>query len=427
MGGSFRYTGRPAAPAGGLFYLLLLLCAPSARAAPRYYTYIGSLDEHSALLAWGTTDGVNTIGRSSPSHGKAVVEVSGRPVEESSRNWMLITGLQPDTEYPYRVLIKGGVVGEGRFRTWAAKASRLVFFVIGDYGTGSMVQHRLARVMSAEFEQRARTSNPVRFVLTTGDNIYGTTGLLFRYHNTGASDKDWSERFFEPYESVLKSVPFYATLGNHDGNETEAQADLTTYLDNFFFSFPEDGPRRYYRFNYGGLAEFFALDSTTNSATGPARLMYAADGEQARWLGTAMETRPAAPWRIAYFHHPPFSAGPRHAASRNALRPLIGSLEKGGVRVVFNGHEHNFQFSKEDQETGRIQYVVSGAGGELRTGSVTGNMNSSHIAGWAAQHHFLIVEIEGKIMHILPRSYETMNVVDSGGRPVAMPLTVSLP
>ncbi len=35
---------------------------------------------------------------------------------------------------------------------------------------------------------------------------------------------------------------------------------MTAYLDNFFFPAPH--PARYYRFSFGGLADFFALDST---------------------------------------------------------------------------------------------------------------------------------------------------------------------
>ena len=59
--------------------------------------------------------------------------------------------------------------------------------------------------------------------------------------------------------------------------------------------------------------------------------------------------------------------------------------------------------------------MVTGAGGELRRGDVTGTMKRAHIAGWAAQRHFLAVKIEGRTMRILPISYEPMRVRDSRG------------
>jgi len=95
--------------------------------------------------------------------------------------------------------------------------------------------------------------------------------------------------------------------------------------------------------------------------------------------------------------------------------------------VVFNGHEHNSQFSAQDQATGGICYVMSGAGAELRLASVIPNMGNAHIAGWAGQNHFLLIEIRGEIMSIMPISYEAMRVRDNNDKPVPLPIMVRLP
>ena len=97
------------------------------------------------------------------------------------------------------------------------------------------------------------------------------------------------------------------------------------------------------------------------------------------------------------------------------------------MKVVFTGHEHNFQFSFKNSATGDIRYIVSGAGGELRGGNVRGAMQSSQIEGWAAKLHFLMVEIEGKEMRISPRSFEPIAILDRSGRQVEMPLKVTIP
>ena len=125
-------------------------------------------------------------------------------------------------------------IGQGEVRTWAANTQKLVFFVIGDFGTGQAPQYKIARVMWDEFQRRAKTGNPVRFILSMGDNIYGSiAGFMFGFLHTGAEDSDWADKFFEPYQPLLARVPFFPTLGNHDGNETEKRADLAAILDNF--------------------------------------------------------------------------------------------------------------------------------------------------------------------------------------------------
>ena len=118
---------------------LLLAFAPGAF-AQKFYTYVGDLGPTNVLLAWGTTAGENTIGRSSKSHGPAEVRIDGRNLQVVDKNWIDVTGLKPDTEYPYEVLVNRKAVGKGRARTWAEKADKLRFFVIGDFGSGDSAQ-----------------------------------------------------------------------------------------------------------------------------------------------------------------------------------------------------------------------------------------------------------------------------------------------
>jgi hypothetical protein len=219
----------------------------------------------------------------------------------------------------------------------------------------------------------------------------------------------------------LKQIPFLPSLGNHDGNASENRSDMAAYLDNFFF--PENRPARWYRFDFGGLADFFALDSTDNTASGHPAPSYAPNGEQSSWLAKVLGESKAA-WKIPFFHHPPFNAGPGHGASSAVLRHWLDLFQRSGVKVVFTGHEHNFQFSRLDDETGHIRYIVTGAGGELRSGNVMPNMARAHIEGWAAVRHFLVVEIDGMAMRITPLSPEKMLVRGPDGHTIPMPLSI---
>lgn len=396
--------------------LLIAVCFPSLLSAQRIYTYVGRIGPDSFLLAWGTAEGGgNTIGRASTPMGEAVVEAAGRRIP-ASRNWVEVNGLSPDTEYPYRVLLDGKLAGEGVVRTESERATRLAFFVMGDYGTGSEPQYQLADVMRREFEKRRRSANPVRFVLTTGDNIYSDLVLGIFPTSTGSRDEDWARKFFQPYEALLRSIPFYPTLGNHDAGK-----DLPTYLDNFFF--PSAEPARFYHFSYGGLADFFALDTTEIQDRSSEKTL-PRQGKQYLWLEQALASSKA-PWKIAYFHHPPFNAGPGHAASLRPLQAVVELFARSGVQVVFSGHEHNFQLSKQNGATGGVLYVVTGAGGQLRPADVRGGMDSANIAASSGQRHFLLVEIEDQTMRITPISVDPMRVRNRAGQ--AIPLPIVLP
>ena len=411
------------APRAALAVAFLALAIPAA--AQKFHAYVGTAGPRSVLLAWGTTIGQgNTIGRGSRSYGKAVVKVGARSAETAERNYTEVGGLEPDTDYPYEISINGKKIAEGRVRTWPEKADRLAFFVIGDFGTGSGSQYRIAEAMWNEFERRGGSDNPVRFVIATGDIIYADLTLGTYARASGDDDSHWERKFFRPYSRLLARIPFYPTPGNHDGNASENRGDLAVYLDNFFF---QDGkPHRWYSFNYGGLAEFFALDSTDNSEEGRRAPVYLSDGEESKWLRDHLPESKAL-WRIPYFHHPPFNAGPRHPPYLESLRHWVDLFEKSGTKVVFSGHEHNFQFSAANAGTRGIRWVISGAGGELRAANVLARLSAAGMEGWAPQRHFLAVEIYQKTMKITPLSYEEVVVRGPGGRVVKMPLEITLP
>lgn len=400
--------------------LLLFLASVCAASAGKFYAYVGPIESRSVLLAWGTTDGRNTIGRDSVSMGEASIQIGGQSLK-TTRNWVSVTGLEPDHAYDYTIEVKGQK-GSGRVRTFPEHATHLRFFVMGDYGTGLEPQRQIAAAMEKEFQRLSAMQDAPRFVITTGDNIYADLNLGFASIHSGDDDANWETKFFEPYRSIIREIPFYPSPGNHDGNSSESRGDLPTYLDNFFF--PKNQPARWYTFEFADLAQFFSLDSTTNTLAGPPKPQFRPDGEQFLWFRPAVMASKA-PWKIPYFHHPPFNAGPYHGASLNDLKAFCDAFAAAGVKVVFSGHEHNFQFSERSQATAGIQYVVSGAGGELRPGDVRGKMRGAHIAGWAAERHFLSVEIDGDVMRITPIGANgVLEPVDPDGKKVPMPLVV---
>src|SRR5258708_13188773 len=127
-----------------LLFVLALQALPAS--AQRFYTYVRDLVPDYVELAWGTAGGDNTIGRSSPSFGDATVEIAGRTLL-SRGNQITVGELAPDRAYTYKVSIKGRPLGQGKFRTWAAKCQNLTLFAIRDYAAANVPQYFIARAI----------------------------------------------------------------------------------------------------------------------------------------------------------------------------------------------------------------------------------------------------------------------------------------
>jgi tartrate-resistant acid phosphatase type 5 len=366
----------------------------------------------------------------------------------SEHNHVWVTGLEPDTEYRYRVLVDGRPWGEGELHDWSVEQGTLVaaggrydnrfrtfphagaatpvtFAVLGDFGVG-IVDGRLdggRQLLVAQALARAVDMHQVRLVLTTGDNIYlghqDTAG-------TGNEDDEWYSSYYQPYRYVLSRVPFFPTVGNHDAGDSESSDDRDQLADNLFLDQrfgPEVeagsaslGPGLFYRFQVGANVEFICID--TSIATGMDVEHYFDDPAHYRWVRDALGGQ-AARWRIPFSHHPPFCAGPEHTNTTGMVDRLVPLFEEAGVQLVLSGHEHNFQHAIVND----IHYVVSGASGKLRN-EAPRNFEQAGTRAWAAAGHFLLARADERSLVVRPLagvgedgSFEPIEVVDPSGRP----------
>jgi predicted phosphodiesterase len=67
---------------------------------------------------------------------------------------------------------------------------------------------------------------------------------------------------------------------------------------------------------------------------------------------------------------------------------LLSLFQRAGVKVVFSGHEHNFQHSLVDG----IHYFVTGAAAKLRT-EAPDRFDDARTRSWSTSCHFLMVEV----------------------------------
>lgn len=240
--------------------------------------------------------------------------------------------------------------------------------VFGDAGRGSKEQYQLGQVMN-QYHQ----SFGFDAVLMTGDNIY--------YEDTPA---DMKKKFEDPYRPLLdKGVKFFASLGNHDSPNQR-----------FYALFNMNG-QEYYRLEKGNIS-FYALNSTYM------------DERQLDWFRKELAKDKNA-WRIAFFHHPPYSSGKRHGSDEDLRKVLEPVLLSSGIDIVFTGHDHFYERTKPQNG---ITYFVAGGGGKIRKGGIS-KRSGLTAAGFDTDLSFMLIEFSGDQMHfqVIARNGST---VDSG-------------
>jgi hypothetical protein len=131
-------------------------------------------------------------------------------------------------------------------------------------------------------------------------------------------------------------------------------------------------------------------------------------------------------WKIPYFHHPPFTAGPEYAPALEDLRHWVQLFQTSGVQVAFTGHENNFQVSERNSATGNVVYVVSSAGSELRDNNIASRLKGAGMALFANQRHFLTVELQEDTMRIWPMADRPVQVRGSDAKARPLPISISV-
>ncbi len=332
---------------------------PSPIGSPRFeqatvtltrYPYLQRQTTTSVLIAWNTDvagDSVVEYG-TTPSYGSQVSDTA-----LVTQHAVTLTGLLPDTTYYYRVLTNGvPLTGGDSFHTSRDESNPVFTFVaIGDSGCGCPDQYAVA--------EQIQLVNP-DLLIHTGDVDY-------------LSDYDVS--FFQPYQDIIKSKPFYTSFGNHD--------DMTLYTNVFYL--PDNNPagtELYYSFDYGN-AHFVALNTEQDFTPG---------SPQYNWLEDDLATTSRF-WKFVYLHRPPYSTG-NQGSDLNVRSNLSPLFEQYEVDLVFAGHDHDYERTtpiKDFYPDRRgVIYIVTGGGG----GTIFPMQAPAVWTAYAeATHHLVQVEI----------------------------------
>jgi len=337
---------------------------------PRVRPFLQDLKRHRVLVNWVTAQpGEGTL----EAGGAAIAARAKRVAAGVYLHQAEITGLAPAQTYGYSIKMDGVVVpGCERlsFRTPGHGVSRIV--ALGDSGTDSPAQRELARMM---------VERQPDLMLHTGDLVY-PTGTVEGY----------LERFFAPYAPLLERIPVFPCPGNHD--YYHEQANFYVALHSLpAAGVPAEGQGRYYSFEWEN-AHIVVLDSNE-----PLEAAVAGRGAMLDWLEKDLAAANHF-WKIAMFHHPPFAGGPNQddPLSAMARTHIVPVLERHGVQLVLNGHEHNYQRTHAVRQEvvvpdgEGIVYITTGGGGA----ELYPPQGREQAAFQQACHHFLDAELKDR-------------------------------
>ena len=293
--------------------------------------YVQNVSPNMATICWATATGQVTYAKAG---------ADSVTVTEYQYHSIVLRNLEPATTYSYEVPGGGSDVARGVFTTVPSGEHPFTFMVLGDTQSRDNPGHR-------GIVERIIAGKP--------DLVFNTGDLVSDGRNIG----DW-ENFFGIERDLMRSVPYYPALGNHEKHSS-------AYLS--FFALP--GNECYYSFDRGA-AHFVVLDTPgpypeeTNSAATPQQNARFAESReqywqrQMEWLREDLAASRGAKYVFVFFHYPPYSALARAVAEARQMRERLGSVfQDYTVSAVFSGHDHNYHRAV----AGGVQFVVAGVSG----------------------------------------------------------------
>jgi 3',5'-cyclic AMP phosphodiesterase CpdA len=331
-----------------------LLNAP-ASGPSRRKPYVQGVTATSAVICWVGEEpaaGVVRYGKM-PGLGREQVDAV-----IDNRHAVTIAGLDPGSTYHYRVEGSGASWMTGSFRTApSGEGSSFSFAVVGDSGSGGKGQLKVASLL--------RRLKP-DLILHTGDVVY-----------PAGEERHYVRRFFAPYEDIIKEVPIFPVLGNHDVRTGNGAA----FLENFHPPLGSPGStKRYYSFDWGDT-HFVALDS---------ELYHGDGGGKAEQQKAFLERDLAATgrrWKVAFLHRSPYGSS-RHGGDGRIREDLEPIFKGHGVDLVFAGHDHVYERTIPIKG---VTYVVSGGGGRRLYPAGKGRLTACA----RAAHHAVLGRVDG--------------------------------
>ncbi|MCL2358119.1 MAG: fibronectin type III domain-containing protein, partial [Defluviitaleaceae bacterium] len=263
-------------------------------------------------------------------------------------NRVVVTGLTPNTRYYYQVGDPNNWSEVQHFYTFNPSVTGMqTILIAGDPQMGGSpvgLSRQIDKMTDSLERGIARAAGVghggVDFILSTGDNVGGASNRVDR----------WNAFMATP---VLRNIPLFTTIGNHDSQSQATGADFNTPLSlSYFMSYwpnhqwlGSGGPNAptfaYTNANLlGGGNHFFRygdvlyISLNTNDRTFLA--------QHRPIFEAAVAAHPDTTWRIVTFHQNIFGGGNFHSPAMPASGwwRMLEIFEEFDVDLVINGHDH---------------------------------------------------------------------------------------
>jgi len=278
----------------------------------------------------------------------------------------------------------------------------LNLFIISDWGwSGEKDQQAVADGMAKQAEQ----INP-QFIVSCGDN-FQIAGV------TSTTDPLWKTNFENVYTQKSLQVDWFPVLGNHDyKGSTQAQIDYSKIsprwkLEDHYYTFVR-------KINDSISARFIFLDTPPlveqyHTKAGYPDVAAQDTARQIQWLKDVLANSKEQ-WNIVFGHHPVYSASKTHGNTPDMIRKVKPLLEMYNAQFYFCGHDHDFQHLHEKGK--KVDYVVTGTGGEPRPSTMNElSLFSNSTAGFsevtfhADSIRVVFMGANGEPQYTIERSY----------------------
>ena len=239
------------------------------------------------------------------------------------------------------------------------------FIILSDWGwNGYKHQQEVA-------DQMAKTADSVgaKFIASCGDN-FQTNGIA------STQDPLWMTNFENVYKGLSLLVDWYPVPGNHDyRGSPQAEIDYSKISRRWCMT------AHYYTFtkkiNDSVSARFIFMDTPPlvaeyhNKPLEYPEIEKQDTAKEMKWLKDVLSSSKEQ-WIMVFGHHPVYSASQKHGNTEEMIARVKPLLEKYHAQFYFCGHDHDFQHLRE--KGGKVDYIVTGTGGEARP-SATNQMS----------------------------------------------------
>lgn len=306
----------------------------------------------SMSIVWDTDLPSDSRVRYGPS--PAMLDQTASQAAPTTHHEMGLTNLSPATKYYYDVGSAARVLAGGDAEHYfvtspqTGAVAKVDVWLVGDAANGGTRQAEVRDAMLA-------ATNPATpsLLLYLGDVYPGGSALEFTDH------------FFTPYRTILRSAVAWPTLGSHELKSSDIVTETGPYFDSFVLPAAGEaggvpsGSQSYYSFDFGNV-HFMCISSHHGGATP----MYA-------WLA-ADAAATGQDWLIAFLHYPPYTKGSHDSDLELSLirirEEVVPILEAAGVDLLIAGHSHDYERSflidgAYDTPTTAQGHIVDGGDG----------------------------------------------------------------